>query len=248
MENEFGAGKVLSQSVDVMKSNFPVMLLFAALSYIPSLVGNITGQSSALGTGLSAVLGYFLPLLLQGAMVYGVYQFLTGSPFSASRSFNMALGRFWYLLGLALIIFVLSLIGFVFLVIPGIIINLVLWVAIPAVMIEKVSIGDAMGRSKDLTSGRLWRILGLLFILSLFYILLSVVNITVYYALGAFSLDPEAMNEAMSLTALLIATPVGILTVGLGSAFFGVVVSVSYYALRRDKDGIGVEDLASVFD
>jgi hypothetical protein len=43
MDNEFHVGNVLSQTINVVKSNFPVMLLFASLNYIPTLVDNILG-------------------------------------------------------------------------------------------------------------------------------------------------------------------------------------------------------------
>lgn len=248
MDNEFRVGNVLSQSIDVMKSNFLVMLLFAVLNFIPSFVDNILADNSFLGTGLIYLLGLFLPIFLQGAMVFGVYQFLTGSPFSASLGLRMVQGRFWHLLGLAVFVSVISVIGILFLIIPGVIILLVLYVAIPALLVENVSIGGAMQRSKDLTSGRLWRLFGLTLILSLIYCLLVGTSLIVTYAVGAFSFDPDVVDQAMSLKALLITTPVGILTEGLTATLFGVVAAVSYYELRRDKEGTAVEDLASIFE
>ena len=248
MNNEFRAGNVWSQTFNVVKSNFPVMLLFAALNYIPTLADNILGEESSAYLSLSMIMAVMLPLLLQGAMVYGVYRYLTGHPFAVSLAINSALGRNWHLLGFTIVVNFLACVGHVILFIPGIVSSLILFVAIPVAMVEDVSVGQALARSRDLTSGRLWRLFGLGVIATIFYILMAGASLGVQIVVGGYSLDSEVVNTGMSLRALVITTPLGILTEGLSAAVFGVVGVVSYYELRRDKEGTAVEDLAAVFE
>ncbi len=238
MESEFTVGKVFSQSVDVFKSNFWAMLVIGALASLPQTVEFLQPENSPIVL-LSKFVSAILSFLLQGAVVYGVFQHLTGSRFSLGASFNVGLKRLGHIFILSIVVGFLTGVGMLLLIIPGIIIHLILWVSVPVNVVEKTSIGDSLQRSKDLTEGRRMRILGLAVVMMIFIFLAMIVFFVFMELLG---------EEALSSVSGLILYPVGVLTIGLATAFQTVVVTTGYYALRRDKEGIGMEDLASVFD
>src|SRR5262249_31102961 len=127
---------------------------------------------------------------------------------------------------------VLTAIGFLLLVIPGIIIALALWVYVPAIVVEKVGVGGAFTRSRELTKGRRWTILLLLIVVLVIYMILSwIVGLVFGLILGI-----SGAYWAGQLARVLI------------SMFGAVLTAVGYYYLRADKEGIAIHDIASVFD
>ena len=61
-------------------------------------------------------------------------------------------------------------IGMILVIVPGIILLLMWWVYIPAIVVEGKGIIGAFGRSRELTRGRRWHILGLAVIVLVFTI------------------------------------------------------------------------------
>jgi hypothetical protein len=240
MNSEFTVGGVFSQSIDVFKANFPAMLVIGALAVLPDTLVEMMPEN-ILANLLSSLLSFLFAFLLQGVVVYGVFQHLTGSKFSLGDSFGVAFGRLGYLILVSLVVGILSGIGFLFLIVPGVIIYLALWVAIPVTLVEKASLGESLQRSQDLTKGYRMRIFGLLIIMSI----LALLAILVYFGLQGLL---EEGGMVPGFTYFLITFPVAVLTSGLATALQSVVVTSGYYALRRDKDGIGMEDLASIFE
>lgn len=68
------------------------------------------------------------------------------------------------IIGLYIVSIILSSIGFIFLIIPGIVIFLSLYLAVPAKLAENIGIVDALKRSRELTKGNRWGILGTIFL------------------------------------------------------------------------------------
>ena len=115
--------------------------------------------------------------------------------------------------------------------ITGIIIACMWYVAIPATVVEKVGVGEALSRSAALTKGHR---------LTLFLVFLVIFGLM--FALGILLLFPLAASGSTILFAL-ITFGLGV-TIGLwGSAAQGV----AYHDLRAAKEGIWDDDLAEVF-
>jgi len=98
-------------------------------------------------------------------------------------------------------------------------------------VIEGTGIGQGFGRSRELTRGHRWGILGLL-------VLVVVAQWIVAFVLGLVG-------------ALLGPVGAGIINVAVTlffAAFSSVMVAVGYYYLRAEKEGIVIDDLARVFD
>jgi hypothetical protein len=196
---------------------------------------------------IELILSYFLTAVL----VFGVFQSLRGQPVSIFQSLVRGLSVFfpaivvfiimvliWVVIG-ALIIFSVAfaysgvggIILAVFVGIPALYVLSILWVVVPAAVVEG-RVFSAFGRSRFLTKDNRWRVLGLL-------ILVIVINMFVQY-LAEFVGGMIGSNSS----AILLAWAVTALT----TAFFAVVVTVSYYRLCQVKDGVDEKEIAAVFD
>jgi hypothetical protein len=132
--------------------------------------------------------------------------------------------------------------GFLLLLIPGVILAVGLALAIPAVVLEPgTSASGALSRSWELTRGARWRIFGLgITLLVLLYV--PVVAITGLFAL----LIPQSggMFGAASL-GMVMAIAVGGLVQMFIYPLFYCVLTIAYYDLRVRREGFDLELLAS---
>ena len=99
---------------------------------------------------------------------------------SVGEPFGLVAPRLFALFLLSIVVGILVAIGFVFLIIPGIILTLMWIVSTPAMMVENKGVFDSMGRSSELTKGNRWRILdvGLLLLIAYFVVAMIVVLLT----------------------------------------------------------------------
>jgi hypothetical protein len=84
----------------------------------------------------------------------------TGGKPGVNESFRWGLTKIWRLAICAAISSVLQGLGYIFCIIPGIIINLTLAVVYPVAILERGSVADVLRRSSQLTRGFRWEILG----------------------------------------------------------------------------------------
>jgi hypothetical protein len=111
----------------------------------------------------------------------------------------------------------------------------VVWVAVPASVVERVGPGGALSRSASLTSGSRLRIFGVL-------VSFGVLSWLVTKGIGLV-VDPRTFEQARTQVWLLLASQ--FLVFGpLGS----IASAVGYHDLRVRKEGADVEDLARVFE
>lgn len=241
MENQFTIGQVLSKSFDIFSKNFIFMLIIGFMVSVPAILLQFALDSAAI-----LVLSFFVIIVMgflaQGVTVFGVFQHLTNRPVVFSESLSIALGRFFPLLLVSLAVGFLTTIGYFMLIIPGIIIAMMLWVAVPVVIVEQGGVGHALQRSKDLTTGYRGRIFAVVVIMGL---ISGAANLIQTGILTALSIDGNSTNPV---SLLLIQLPVNTICTGLVSALGSVVVTVGYYTLRHEVEGVATEDLASVFE
>jgi hypothetical protein len=100
---------------------------------------------------------------------------------------------------------------------------------IPAVMIERSSVGDAFRRSSELSKDAKWRILGAL---ALAFILYIIVGATLSAIVGLFPI-PTIATALLSAMAYVLVFPL-----------VGIVTTLLYYDLRIRKEGYDLELLA----
>jgi hypothetical protein len=126
------------------------------------------------------------------------------------------------------------------LIVPGIML-LVMWsVAAPACVVEHTGVFGALSRSRELTRGHRWAILGLYVAVIILMIIVSML----FAGLTGMSMLAEPTSTTPSLVELGSSMVSSMITSIIGSTFAAAI----YYELRQIKEGIGPEALASVFD
>lgn len=248
-------GKVIQDVFAVLGRNFvPFLALSAILAGIPAvLIGLIQASSLAAGlapnpaaalaslpqVGLVGLVSLVAGLVLQGTIVYGAVSDMNGRHPTLSQCLSVGLNHFLGLFAIALLAGLAIFLGFMLLIVPG----LMLWVAwsvvVPAYVAEQIPIMQTFGRSADLTRGNRWRI----FALFLVYLVAAiVVQIVVGAVGGIFSLG--APGTALAIRAVIVQPVISTLNAMIGATGAAVL----YTELRRVREGVGPEALASVFD
>jgi hypothetical protein len=246
---QFTIGHAVSTSFAVLLRNIVPFIIIAAIIAIPYIiiarllapdpaVVQAAAQQGQLPPGFLTAL--LIPMavlvatssLTSAALVYGTFQDLRGQKATIGDSLSRGLAAMLPVLVAAIIYGILYLIGVMLLVVPGIIVVVALWVYVPAIVVEKKGIGAAFTRSRELTKGRRWSILGLLLIVG---ISIAVLGWVAGLILGLVFGPSGAQYGAWVIQIVV-------------SAFSAVLVAVSYYYLRADKEGIAIGDIAKVFD
>lgn len=252
---QFSIGRVIGDSFGVLARN---IVSFGVLSLLIGLIGLIFGvlflDTSQLEAAqndpaqLEAAMAQFnwwavilavlimilVNVLTQAAIIYGTFQDLRGQKASIGDCIARGLGSIIPVIVGSILLTVGITIGSLFLLIPGIILALMWWVYVPAIVVEGKSIIEAFGRSRELTRGRRWHILGLLVVIFILILVVGfVVNIVIAIVASTGGLAADIVSYVFN--ALL-------------TAFTSVLVAVGYYYLRAEKEGVDVNTIASVFD
>jgi hypothetical protein len=198
----------------------------AAINYaaFQSLRGERVGIGACLARGLAA-----MPRLVIACIVLLLFMFLIAIAVGIViallvAGIGVASGSLGASTGMSILSAVFFLAVFVFLFV-------IWWVFVPAIVAENAGPVGCFKRSRQLTKGHRWGILGILVLVFVANILSSIV---------------------MQLLARVgLPTVVGVLN-GVLSLFFAaltsVLAAVGYYSLRAEKEGFGISDLAGVFD
>lgn len=252
----FDMGRVVGRTFSAVGANFVTFYLLGLM-----LVGaplflmqyGALGALSSAGTldyasNPSAMFGptYFIGLLLyliggfilQAAFTHGAFAHFNGQ--RAALGDLVATGARFFLVTLAIAILAAlgMALGFLLLFVPGLILMTLWAVAVPAAVVERVGAFGALGRSRALTRNHRWAIFGLLVAMGILtYIITLLAQVIASAFAGAASVTPMA---GMAVASALISPVAAII----GAAS----VSAIYFELRSVKEGIGPEQLASVFD
>ena len=235
---DFRIGRVFDRATSVYTRNFLIFSLVPMVAYIPTLLlpvgaGGMAGQDRGWAIALLAIiLAVMLGLLSQAILVYGSFQDMRGKAVNIGESFNVGIGRLVPILGLTILEGLGIMVGFMLLVVPGFILVAMWFVAVPVCIVERSGPWQSMVRSGELTKGHRWKIFGTVILL---YLVSGIVGYILTNVLGAVA-------------GTVAATIVSLIWNGIWGAFFAVFVVVTYYELRVAKEGIDIEQIASVFD
>ena len=92
---------------------------------------------------------------------------MRGQPVSLIRSFQVGLRPFFPIIGLAICASLLTMLATALFIVPGVIVFLMLFVATPVCVVERLGPFRSMERSAQLTQGHRWKILGMLLLMLL---------------------------------------------------------------------------------
>ncbi|HEY3813237.1 MAG TPA: hypothetical protein VGL66_08410 [Caulobacteraceae bacterium] len=250
----FDIGRVIQRTFGVIGRNFvPFLILALLFKAVPTVVigawsaierssalvannpfGAFTGQNVLIGL-VSTIVSIISVFVLQAALLRGTIADLNGKRASLGDMLSTGLRFFFPLLGLGLVMGVALAVGFLLLIVPGIMMAVAWCAAAPAVVAEKTGVFDSFTRSANLTRGHRWAIFGL-------FVIYAVIVIS---AIGSAFMFANLNDIRTMLTiSVVIQAVVGTLSALIGGAGSAAL----YYELRTIKEGAGADNLASVFD
>lgn len=181
---------------------------------------------------LGMLLQNLMTFVLTGAVVYGVVMQMRGEPASFGRVLTVGLQSFFRVLGTGFLCGVRILLFTLLLIVPGIIQQVRLYVAIPVSVMERKGGGDAMARSLELTRGSGWPIFGSWFVAWIAQVGLG--------ALFGFMITSRTIPVSASVW-------IEIAIAVLCGSFGATMMAVCYFQLREGKENVDVKQLAAVF-
>jgi len=241
------SGHFLTFFIVSVVTHSPIILLARTLSTQPTV--RLTTTLGVLGLLQVIVLG----TLGEAVIAHAAFQDMQRRPVRLAESLNVALRRFLPIVGVAFVVvllirlvggvafvmvlsvaFVMGLsiqpeyqlnVGLILLIIPGLILYAMWFVAVPACVVERLGPWTSLRRSRDLTKGHRWKLCGLA--------LLPIIP-----SLGiTFGLATAAGP--------VVGPIIGWFCTGIWAAFAAVVGAVTYHDLRVNKD---IDQITDVFD
>jgi len=245
-----GVGTLIGDSFRILFKHIgPVLVMGTIPSLLGLLVsGAVIGFDATLGledadvTGVSTT-GAEIFTSLVDMVVYSVtaafmvqlaYDAKLQRPIRIGRYFGPALGALVPIIILGLAVGILASIAAIALLLPGLWVYAVFSVMEPAVVIERIGF-RGLSRSSELTREYRWPIAGAL-------VLVWICAIALIFAAafaGIFLLTHTGKVPAVIFFAVL---------TGLGTSLISILVALVYARLREIKEGIGVDQIAAVFD
>ena len=245
--DEFRVGEVLSKSISTLMKNVVPMGTTAIIFYSPLLIFELfflyqlsvsdvdRDKIESIYMASNIILWIFLTFLITAALAYGTLQELRGNRVSTGDCLRRGLATVFPVLGVAFLESLGIILGTVAFVLPGVILMAMWWVAIPVAVIERPGIIESLKRSAALTKGHRWGIFGLVFLLNTLDKIVGKVTDNLYEI-------ATTLSEVLAITVLLFLVSTVL------AAVSAVTAAVGYYHLRAEKEGIGVDDIVSVFD
>jgi len=228
-KNQFGVGAMLDQAFSVFASNFGTILGISLCASISVVVGSLFFDIVAM---LLAIFVYVF--LIAGLSRLIVFHFA-----GHKMNFMQMIAGAWLSLsgpvaGTGIIFFVFLSIGFSLFVIPGLIILVIWWVAIPVAEIERHPIARNFRRSFELTKGHRLQII-VLCIISLISFSIPFVAVDV----------TSIVLQGSGIFGVLAVVCVLLLLDAIVTGFSACLVVVSYMGLRAEKEETTAKKIAS---
>lgn len=241
-------GQILDRMFRIYGGNFALLFGIVALSYVPIYVLQIPlfgvyyikglgDQAQVIAVICQVVLSLLAILLAyplaQGAATFAVSERYLGHEVTIGAAYRAAFQRLGKLITTQLTVSLKVGIGFLLLIIPGVLWLLSYFVAIPVVMVEGTGALQTMRRSKDLAYGHrrnIFVIVFMMMVLSWAIAVASYVITLMFWNLTTFT--GQVMNQVISGILNLLLAPVWV-----------VAAILFYYDLRIRKEGFDLEML-----
>lgn len=182
-----GVGEILSTAFNVYKANAAKLITIVAIVVVPlalldalltkvvwapkketidTFLGPRTVTLSRgffvvlLASLIGAVLAFVMSFVVQAAVSRAAAQATVGDPVDTESSYRWGFKHLGSVIAIALLAGLVILVGFILLIIPGIIAAVMLSVVIPVLVFEDKRGTEALRRSWDLVKGSFWHALG----------------------------------------------------------------------------------------
>ncbi len=246
-------GEILTAAFNIYKANASQLILIVAVVVVPlSLISavfsgvvfapdkvkvtNIGGEvvfdyaGRGLGVALlagaiGALIAVLISAVLQAAILRAAAQATIGDPVDVEASYRYGLKRLWSVILVSILVGLVVAVGFILLVIPGIIFLVFLSVSIPVLIVEGRRGTEAMGRSWNLVKGNFWHAFGVIVVAALIVGIISGI-------IGAIGGDNWAVRWIFTAIAQILTVP-----------FASLVSVLLYLDLRARSESLSADTL-----
>jgi hypothetical protein len=246
-------GEILSAAFNIYKANASQLILIVAVVVVPlSLVsalfsgvvfapdkvrvtnagGVVVFDYAGRGLGVAllagaigALIAVLISAVLQAAILRAAAQATIGDPVDVEASYRYGLKRLWSVILVSILVGLVVAVGFILLVIPGIIFLVFLSVSIPVLIVEGRRGTEAMGRSWNLVKGNFWHAFGVIVVAALIVGIISGI-------IGAIGGDNWAVRWIFTAIAQILTVP-----------FASLVSVLLYLDLRARGESLSADTL-----
>lgn len=250
---QMGIGELIDAAVRVYRLEWKALMGIVAFVVVPvtflelwatqlvlgqsgpaTMSSDALGQLVVLSLAMFAVQFLIVQPFLLAATARAAADVYLGTPVTIGGTYRYALGRLPSILLITILSTLAALLGFVLLIVPGIIVLVRLAFAPVALVVEGHRGSGALRRSWRLTKGFFWRTLGTLLLSGLIVGIVS----------GILSIPGEMAVQALGPDAWPISAIVTALATVLLTPFGTVVIVLLYFDLRIRKEGFDLEVMA----
>lgn len=254
-----GLGELLDRTFFLYRKYFLMFVGIVALPYLVLLAFQLVGVAlqpgrTLGGTGITLLWSLFTIVLAlgalaisQGATVIAVSHVHLGRRVSIGDAFAGIKGRVLYLALIMLGYWIGIGVGFVLLIVPGIILALMWALTIPVAVLEDKGLRDSVERSAELTKGHRGRVF-------MVYLLFLILFYAVYMAwelpiLGFIGVSARRGHLAGVPVWFLVVVPVmSFLTQSLVAPLLTIALSLLYYDERVRKEAFDLQHMMTTLD
>jgi hypothetical protein len=229
---EFRIGLVLSRTWDLLWRRAPTFLLLVGSV---GLVTLLIRAYAHLDRGMMFFVDYFIAVALSGVaqafVVLAAFQEMRGGTVNPRDAVVLAMSRIGPVFLLSWIHNLGITIGLLLCIAPGVFVMAVTAVAFPACVVERLGPIKSIARSLTLTQGRRSPIAGVVGAWWAIYIGALIMTIQGF---------PVTQLGVRRIVLWLWTTPM--------STYLSVMTAVLYHDLRSEREGIGIKEIAAIFD
>ena len=246
-------GVLLDRAFRLYGGNFSLMLGITAAAYVPYYAAMLLikagagGNAGAPGRTITVILSEVLFIILwaslalpiaTGAGTYAISERYLGNEVTIGQALNRAVKSLWTLSVAQFAVVLWVFIGFVLLIVPGILWSLSYALVVPVVLVEGRKAAPSLRRSCELVKDNRWKVFAVLLIVSALQWLLgfgvgSLSRLFLTLESGSGSL----MRWTLENVTTIFLTPLGI-----------IADILLYYDFRIRKEGFDLEMLSRAFE
>lgn len=225
MARKLSVGETLSEVFAIYRENAGTLIPLAFwLFFVVAIVQGFAEDSTFLLL-LGAILNLVLSILYQGMVVSLVRDVQDGRrDLKVGDLYGQVTPVLWTLVGASILYGIAVAIGFVLLIVPGLILLTIWAVLAPVIVIEKRGAIEAFGRSRKLVEGYGWPVFGVVICAILITLVISVILVSLAAAIA----DGPILRIVLGLLASSVTAPI-----------IALVAGVLYYRLLLLKDDPG---------
>jgi hypothetical protein len=176
MNEKLDVGTVLQRVVDVYRSQFGLLIPAALIVFVPVAVlnGLIATGGGVLAALVAGILGIVGTYWFQGMVVEATEDILDGRrDHTLGSLFASVTPVLLPLIGAGILAGIGIAIGFILIIVPGLILLTIWSVVAPAIVAERKGVFEAFGRSRELVKGHGWQVFGVIVVLFLLQLIVG---------------------------------------------------------------------------